>query len=176
MTRKPVPIEEAARTVDSNVLAQILGEQQPTVHVSEQTVAGLPAIGRGIEMVSNAVATMMAGANVYDSSGEIDTPPVLSRPNVLYGTHEFWQMVVQSLMYRGNFVGIKTDYEEGTARQIVPVPSDAVTLDISSGLPVYEIDSERYSFDDVIHVRANAPVGTLWGRGIVEQYRANLEG
>ena len=176
---KPVPQDDTyARQVDSAVLNQLLGNQPSTVYVSEQSVGGLPAIGRGIDMVSNAVATMLSGAQVYRQVDvPMEAPPVLKRPNVLYGAHEFWMMVIQSLMYRGNFVGIKADLDEmGYPRQIVPVHIDAVHMDMTSGLPQYQINDEKYGYDDVIHIRANAPVGTLWGMGVVEQYRTNLEG
>lgn len=177
-TRSPVKFEPTYQ-VDPAVLAAILGQTVNSVYVSEQNIGGLPAIGRGVDMVSNAVATMMSSAQVHKPNGEYltDIPRVVQRPNVLFGSYEFWKIVTTSLMMRGNFIGILADYDPmGYPRQVVPVHPDAVFLDTSTGVPLYQIHDEFYRYDEVVHVRSNAPIGGLWGQGIVERYRGTLEG
>ena len=148
------------------------------VSVTSKTVIGLPAIGAAVSKVANAVAAMMTAARV---SGRDGMPLVAARPSRLYGTYEWWQMVTTTLLMRGNFVGlIATRGPYGYAEQLVPIHPDAVTVDTSTGVPVYRVtvgDTDlTLSWDDVVHVRANTPVGSLWGQGVVERYRTALEG
>jgi HK97 family phage portal protein len=172
----PVPFTPTYQ-MESTLLASILGQTLNPVYVSETSVGGLPAIGRGIDLVSGAVATMLVGADVYTSEDVVTRPQIVHRPNVIFGSYEFYKMVTASLMMRGNFVGILADFDElGYARQVIPVHPDAVTMDTSTGLPFYEIHHISYAWDEVIHLRANAPIGGLWGQGIIERYRTNLEG
>lgn len=176
--RQPLNFEPTYQ-YDSAILASILGQTLNAVYVSESTVGGLPAIGRGIDMVANAVATMMTSAEVILPGGDPaeTVPSVLKRPNVIFSAAEYWRMVVGSLMMRGNFVGIKADYDSaGFPRQIVPVHPDAVTMDVTTGVPIYKVHDQLYSFDEIVHLRANTVTGGLWGQGVIERYRSTLEG
>lgn len=174
---KPVAFEPTYQA-DNTLLTSLLGQTINPVYVSSESVGGMPAIGRGVDMVSNAVAAMMSGADVQDHEGEhLPVPSVVGRPNMLYGTYDFWKMVTSSCMMRGNFIGILADYDDmGYARQIVPVHPDAVTMDTTTGIPIYQVHDTFYRYDEVVHIRSNAPTGGLWGLGIVERYRAWLEG
>lgn len=172
--RPPVAIP-ATSSVSSNGLAALLGlpTTTSTTTVSEGSVTGLPAIQAGIDMISHAVAAMLTDADVLDADGNhLETPPVVACPTGLMGTYEFWTQYVDCLMKRGNHVAILADFDiDGTAQQVVPAHPDAVSMDDSLGLPYYTIGAVTFRWDEVVHARHGAPVGSLWGAGIVERYR-----
>lgn len=187
----PLPTSQ----VTGSDLSNLLGYVPNSATYSDANVAGIPAIGAGIEKVANAVGTMLTNARIVTChggpSGTLpfgaigqpinDFTPIVHRPNMILTSYEFWVQMVKVLMMRGNWVGlIATRDAAGYPDQVVPVHPDAVTLDMSTGLPVYEVlvgqDSYQFTHDQVIHVRSSAPVGTLWGMGIVEKYRTALEG
>lgn len=175
---QPIPMNVDYQTIDPSVLATILGMQVTPVYVSDVSVGGLPAVGRGIDMIANAVATMLSSADLVTSSGELlPAPKIVTKPNLLFNAFEWWHQIVSSAMMRGNWVGVKADFgPDGYPRQIVPVSIDRVILDVSTGIPVYHIANMDFMWDEVVHIRANAPTGMLWGRGIIERYRSELTG
>lgn len=173
--RTPEPIP-SSHSLSAYGLAELLGTLTPEskVTASEGTVTGLPAVQAGVDMVAHAVAAMMTDADVYDAGGvAVDPlPAVVDRPAVLLGSYEFWTQCVDTLMKRGNYVAVRADTDrDGYPRQVVPVHPDSVSLDDSTGIPVYTIGGSEYQWDEVLHVRHGAPVGRLWGAGIVERYR-----
>lgn len=173
-TRPPEPIPPTS-TLSSAGVAALLGLEPASsnVAVSESSVTGLPAIQSGVDLVAHAVGAMMADADVFAPDGtQLDTPPIIHRPTTLLGSFEFWTQLVDTLMKRGNYVAILADYDAmGYPRQAVPVHPDAVSLDDSTGIPTYTIHGREYRWDEVLHIRHGAPVGSFWGCGIVERYR-----
>lgn len=172
--RPVVPIPNMGAS-PSGAWAEILGLSQPdTIHVDDTSVRGLPALDRARAMVTNAVATMMCAATVTDSNGmPLPVPTVVYRPHPLLGRFEFYSMVADLAIMHGNFVGIRIG-EDPELAQILPVPLGAVTVDASSGLPVYTIEGREYQWYEILHVRSNAPIGTWWGVGVVEKFRRSL--
>lgn len=174
--RPPVPLP-STHTTSGEGLAELLGLvglDARNTDPNETNITGLPAVQAGVDMVAHAVAAMMVSAQVFYPSGEQydDVPNVVTRPFSLMGSFEFWTQAVDCAMKRGNWVGILTDFDrDGYARQVVPVHPDAVSLDDSTGFPMYQIGATRYRWDEIVHVRHGAPVGSLWGQGIVERYR-----
>lgn len=176
--RTPVPMPTTVE-MNGELLAQILGLEAPSVHVSERSVRGLPAAGAGVQMVAHGVATMLTEGKVRLPGGDLDDyrPSIVERPYPLMFSFEFWYQLVECLMMRGNYVAIPADFDlDGWPRQVVPVHPDSVTMDITTGLPIYRIGAGVFQWDEVLHIRHKAPVGTLWGQGIVEQYRKALRG
>lgn len=173
--RSPAPLKEHFSTTNT-ALANLLGyTTSANVYYTDSSVAGLPALNAGVDKVANSVATMMTHAKTYDGGSVIPSPLVVSRPCPLYGSYEYYQMVVRTVMMKGNFVSlIATRDENGVAEQLVPIHPDAVDLEIEGGLPVYNVDDYSFTWDQVLHIRSHAQVGTLWGVGIVERYRKSL--
>ena len=173
--RTPAPIPQNYTTTNTH-LANLLGyTSSANVYLTPESVAGLPALNAGIDKVANSVATMMTSAKTFDNANVIASPLVVSRPCPLYGSYEWWQMVTRTVMMRGNFVAlIATRDENGTPEQLVPIHPDSVDLEVEAGLPVYNVFDYSFSYDQVLHIRSHAPVGSLWGLGIVERYRKNL--
>jgi hypothetical protein len=180
--RPPQPIPSSG-PIDYDAIRAIFGDGPLTgaaVSVSERNISGLPALERGVQMVSNAVATMMAAAEVLDDD---DMPIIGPRPNIvarpagLLGGYEFWKQAVETAMKRGNWIGLLADHDSlGYAQQVVPIHPDMVSLDTFTipGWPLYRIGRGVFTWQEVVHVRSSAPAGTLWGIGIVEKFRRHL--
>lgn len=169
--RVPAPIDSAGTV--SGAWTEILGLTTPdTVQVTDSTVRGLPALDRAKNLVAQSVALMLTAATVVNGEDMLPKPPVIARPHPLLSAYEFYESVVDSLVMHGNFVAIRLG--EGDEMQLVPVPLGLVSVDVSSGLPWYTIGDRRYSWREVVHFRAHAPVGTWWGRGVVERFRLSL--
>ena len=68
----------------------------PLPFVTNEQVLGLPAAGRAVRLIANAVASM-APPRYLAADGITDLgppPPVAARPNPTFGITEFWRMVV----------------------------------------------------------------------------------
>jgi HK97 family phage portal protein len=176
--RTPVPIP-ATHSNSLDGIAALLGITSETSNVtaSEKNVTGIAAVQAGIDMVAHGVATMLTEATVHDiNDNELDTPLIVSRPTALLGSYEFWTQAIDCAMKRGNYIAILADFDnDGYAQQVVPAHPDAVSLDDTTGLPYYTIGAATYRWDEVVHVRHGATVGSLWGCGIVERYRLALQ-
>lgn len=175
--RPPVPAPNYGPD-QQYALATLLGATQlPTPSVSETTVRGLPAAGFCVDLVANAVATMMVEAKVIRPDGtELvgdDRPQLVACPNTLIDEFDFWYQVASSLLISGNYPALPADFDPaGWPRQAVPIHPSAVSLDQSTGFPRYTIgDLGPFEWDDVIHVAMKRPIGSYWGMGAVEQYR-----
>ena len=181
--RPPVPQAVAAENVDPATWASILGIELPSqvrLPVTERNVLGLPAAWACVNRIANAVATMMAGADVYEGRTVIDPrPQVVDRPNWNYKRFEFWKEVCSTALVRGNYVGILTDPDDdGYPQQVVPVPVDHVHGDVTAeGRIEYQIAGDTFSPDQLVHVRIGVTLpGLVMGIGVVEAHRRGLGG
>lgn len=169
---------ESPRYTTYGTASPYLSQPMSTVYISERTVSGLAAVARGVSMIANAVSTMMCSADVINASGEqIEVPSIIKRPNAFFGAFETYKGMVNSLLYRGNYVAILAMPDlNGFPTQLIPVSIDMVSVDMSSGLPFYRIGQEVYRYDELLHIRSNAPTGGVWGLGVVEQHATELGG
>ena len=74
-------------------------------------------------------------------------------------------------------IAVLADFDAaGYPQQVVPIHPDMVQLDTHSvpGIPFYRIGTAVLSWHEVLHIRAHAPTGTMWGLGIVERFRRHL--
>lgn len=143
---------------------------------SSTTVLGLPAASRAVGMIANAVA-LMTPLNAWTPEGYLadSTPTICSRPNAVYGCYDFFDMVVKMVIMRGNFLGIKADFMGAYPQQIVPVPTgNWLAYYDGAGYLVYDVCGDKYSRDEVTHVRANALPNQPMGIGVVSQFRRSL--
>lgn len=176
--RPPVP-QASTTTTDALALASLLGIEIPRISlaVTQRTVLGLPAAWACVSRITNAVAQMMTGADVYRGRELVDRPPVVDRPNVNYGRFVFWKEVAATALMRGNYVALLVDPDEsGYPQQVVPLPIDHVNCFINEfGRIVYEVGGVEYNADQVLHVRIGVTVpGDPWCLGVVEAHRRGL--
>ena len=152
--------------------------QIPLPLASTTTVLGLPAANRAKSLISNAVA-QMAPMELWGPDGFVadDPPNILVRPNVVYTCFDFFQMAAELAIVRGNFMGIKADFDAGGyAQQIVPVaPGFWLAYIDGAGYTVYSVAGRPImSREEVVHIRANGSPQQPMGIGVVEQFRRGL--
>lgn len=145
---------------------------------TEAGVLGLPAAWRAIQLVANGVAVMMVSANVMDTDGrELDTPRLVARPNINYGSYEYWYEAVATVLMHGNYVAVV----EGD--QVIPVHPANVSCKVAdNGSTVYKIGNDNYYVNvagmppEVLHVRGLTMPGDRWGLGVIESLRKSMVG
>ena len=146
---------------------------------TESGLLSIASAWRAVNMIANANAIMLTGADVVSNTGkELTVPQLVKRPNALYGAYDFWYEATVTALMHGNYIAIKTDYDlEGYATQVVPVHPYHVECRIAAnGLPVYKIREDYYSHTDVIHVRGLTVPGQWWGIGVIEALRKTVVG
>jgi HK97 family phage portal protein len=170
--------------VSLHTLADILADDvaaftRPTP--SERNVMGLPAAWSALRKISNACGQMMSSARAFGPDGvtKLAPPPILETPCVTYDPFDFWREVFSHGLARGNWIGLKYDYDPytGYPRQVLPVPFDAVSAHWEDGYAIYRIGGNRYYADEVVHIRFGLTIpGEIMAVGVVEAHRLGLQG
>lgn len=185
-TREPEPVlqENRHRTWMSGGLALTKDGQlidAPGWGASEdELVLGIPAAWRAMNFVAGFISQMNLRA--YDDADPnvelLPAPQVVTRPWPLLGYSDYFFALVTSVVLRGNFVGIKADFDQssGMPRQIIPVHPDDIVLEMERGYPWYQVAGldRWFGWNEVIHVRGYLSPGSLWGVGVIEAHRKNL--
>jgi HK97 family phage portal protein len=166
-----------------DALYSLLGIAMPTtpLPVTDQSVRGLPAAWAALNKIANAVGQMMADADTYsgDEITKIESPQVVDQPDVTLDSFTYFKMVASTAICRGNWLGIKADYDPTTGypRQVIGVPSGSVNAWYEDGFPVYELGGERYEPSEIVHVRVGITLpGEILTVGVVEAHRRGLAG
>lgn len=148
--------------------------------VTSMTVSGLVGAWAATQRIANACASMLAEADAYDGNGnELEpTPTVLADPCAGYDAHSFWKEAVLTLLLHGNWIGLGSDFDPvtGYPRQVVPVHPESVSAHWDAdGWAIYEIGAEKFSPDEIVHVRHGLSVpGQIKAIGVVEAHRRGL--
>lgn len=181
--RPPVPHADAAASIDPHTWAAILGIELPgrvRLPATDRNVLGLPAAWAAVNRIANAVAQMLASADVMAGRAVVaPRPQIVDRPNINYGRFVFWKELVATALMRGNWVGILTDPDDnGWPQTVVPVPIDMVSAEVrADGRVVYEIAGESFVPDQLAHVRLGITMpGQPMAIGVIEAHRRGLAG
>jgi HK97 family phage portal protein len=159
------------------------GSMSPTVQQTygdaEAATLAIPAAWRATNLIAGFIAQMPLSA--YD-----DTPPkeidaskqLLNDPWPAISYYNWMFGCAASLVLRGNFYGVKADFDESTGnpRQIIPINNDDVTVNYEKGVLTYDIVGmpRSLSWLEVFHVRGFMLPGMLTGVGVIEAHRAGL--
>lgn len=169
--RRPQPLDTTPSLTANPVLYDLLGITRPTgIYVSAETAVGLAALDYGLNIVAHSVAQMLCAGKAFVGDTEVELPEIVAFPNVLQDPFEFYVQMARNLLLTGNDICV---IREG---QLIPVATHAVTLDLSTGFPVYRIGERVYHWQDVMHIRKDAPRGTYWGKGILSKFEPELRG
>ncbi|MEP7114607.1 MAG: phage portal protein [Ilumatobacteraceae bacterium] len=149
--------------------------------VTEHTVNGLTGVSAAVGKIANACSMMMVGAEVFAADGRttIDPPTVVVDPCTGYESFTYWREVFSSGLMRGNWIGIKCDYDpDGFPQQVLPVPRDSVNAYYDEdGYLVYEIAGATLMPDEIVHVKVGLTLpGEPFAIGVIEAHRRNLSG
>lgn len=111
-----------------------------------------------------------------DKVTQIDDKPIWTRPDASMCCFDFWHSAVVTALIRGNFFGIKTDYDAtGFPQQVIAIhPSYCQVYLGGNGFLVYVINGKQYDADEIVHVRGFTLPNTPRGLGVVENFRRQI--
>jgi HK97 family phage portal protein len=142
---------------------------------------GLPAAWRAMNLIAGFIAQMRMHLMLNpDTQYEAvaDSPQILRRPWPLLSYFDWMFAATVSIVLRGNFVGVKADYDvaSGRPRQIIPVHPDDVLCEVVDGMPWYHISpvARWFQHDEIFHVRNFLVPGSFWGVGSIEAHRTSM--
>jgi HK97 family phage portal protein len=159
------------------------GSVQPTVvntyGDAEAAALAIPAAWRATNLIAGFIAQMPLNALDGNPPEHIDTSKqLLNNPWPVISYFDWMFSAVTSVVLRGNFYAVKTDFDEATGnpRQLIPISSDDVTVNYEKGRLTYRIVGVDHdlSWMDVFHVRGFMMPGMLTGVGVIEAHRAGL--
>jgi phage portal protein BeeE len=151
----------------------------------EVDALGLPPFGRGLNLLSNAVAATEWFARRWDPQVGVyvripDQPAVLLDPDPMVTPWHYRWAAVEDLVLYGNHVALLGDPDFRTARPgwLVPLFADQVWIlaDPATLAWSWVVGGVEFGADEVLHVSAGNRSGELLGRGVLGQYAGWLGG
>ena len=160
---------------------------------AEQATLGIPAAWRAVNLIAGTIAQMPIsvqeargvrseyGSDIRGIGRPLDQQPQMTMNPWPLITYFNWMFsCVTSVVLRGNFYGVKFDYDPATGwpRQILPVHNDDVDIEMRDGYPWYYIHvlNRWFPYSEIFHVRGFMMPGMIQGIGVVEAHRAGLSG
>lgn len=154
---------------------------------TEAEALGLPAFGRGVDIIAGVVAGTHLRAFRWDEELGVhqrlaEQPAVLTDPYPLSDPWQWKYGVVNDLVLFGNAFGLPGDPDWRTARPgwLVPVPADEVwILTDDPGRPSswrWAVGGATFGAGELFHISAGARSGEVLGRGVLRQYADALGG
>lgn len=152
---------------------------------TEATVMGLPAYGRGVELIASTIAGVELRGYRYDSTLLIDTridpaPEVLRDPDPI-STPWNWKFAVaeDGINYGNHFARLGDPNAQGWPRWLVPIDATLVSLgvDKATGLLWWKIGkNEVVPYGELFHISFGNRSGKILGRSKIVQYADALGG
>ena len=136
-------------------------------YVDDKTALGIPAIYRGVSLISDAIGALDLCA--YRNKREVTpTPQILMRPVPTETRMETISAMAASLIIHGNYVAVLGEPGlNGYPESIYPVSPDRVEVVREKGRIVYKIDEVTYDRSQIFHIKNFVMPGDLVGRGIL---------
>jgi len=144
------------------------------VNVDMESTLSVPAIWRGVTMISDTVGIMPLDAYRNDQRLEA-TPRLLEQPNPLETRIDTIAAMVNALILHGNYVAILGEPGlSGYPESIYPVSPDRVTIIKTNGRVIFRIDAEEYDSSQIFHVKGFSMPGEVAGIGIIAAQRQGI--
>ena len=136
-------------------------------YVDQNTALGIPAIYRGITLISDAIGALPLCA--YRNKREVlPTPQILLRPVPNETRMETISAMAAALIIHGNYVAVLGDPgANGLPDSIYPVSPDRVQVSRDNGRIIYKIDERTYDQSEIMHIKNFTMPGDLVGKGIL---------
>lgn len=155
-----------------------------TRYASRDDALSLPAFGRGVELLSSAVAGVDLVAQRWDADAGIwsrlaDQPNILTDPDPDATAWHWRYAATKDLIEAGNHVALlgEPDWATGRPGYVVPLPVADVGLITDPSFPGdwrYAVGGLMLDRSDVLHVSAGNRSFEVLGQGIVAQYTQTL--
>jgi HK97 family phage portal protein len=136
-------------------------------YVDQNTALGIPAIYRGITLISDAIGALPLCA--YRNKREVlPTPQILLRPVPNETRMETISAMAAALIIHGNYVAVLGEPgANGLPDSIYPVSPDRVQVTRDNGRIIYKIDERTYDQSEIMHIKNFTLPGDLVGKGIL---------
>jgi HK97 family phage portal protein len=136
-------------------------------YVDQNTALGIPAIYRGITLISDAIGALPLCA--YRNKREVlPTPQILMRPVPTETRMETISAMAAALIIHGNYVAVLGEPgANGLPDSIYPVSPDRVQVSTDKGKIIYKIDERTYDQSEIMHIKNFTLPGDLVGKGIL---------
>jgi len=143
------------------------------VIVDQVTALSVPGVWRGVNLIANAIAGLPLQA--FKNDVQIDTPPLLSRPNPPETRIETLSAAIASCILHGNFIALLgAPNSSGYPDTIYPVAPERVNLKFESGRKIWQIDGETFDQSEVMHVKGFSLAGAHFGVGLLNAQRQGI--
>lgn len=154
----------------------------PGGHLGESSTLSLAAAWRCLTILMHGISSLDLFA--YDGRPNASNDRIAPNPDVLkqpwlYVQPSDWKaQAMASLVLHGNLYAFKTDLDPRTLhpRQLPLIHPDYVKVRLVDGVPEYRIedDDQKYSMDEILHIRGVTMPGDIAGVGVIEAHRRNL--
>lgn len=144
------------------------------VVVDTATALSVPAIWRGVTMISDDVGSLPIHA--YRGNSRVyPTPRIIERPNPLETPMETYSAMSAALLLHGNYIAIKGPIGiNGYPDFLVPVAPEKVTITVRDGVKSFRIDERVYNSDEIFHIKGFSLPGEVAGVGIIAAQRQGI--
>jgi HK97 family phage portal protein len=137
------------------------------VYVDQDTMLGVPAIWRGITLISDAIGAMPLHAYRGDTLVK-PTPNILLRPNPPCIRMETIAAMASALLIHGNYIAVLGEPgANGLPESFYPVEPNRVNVSRDNGRMIYMIDGRQYDQSQILHIKNFSMPGALVGVGIL---------
>jgi HK97 family phage portal protein len=137
------------------------------VYVDQDTMLGVPAIWRGITLISDAIGAMPLHAYRGDTL-VTPTPNILLRPNPPSIRMETIAAMASALLIHGNYIAVLGEPGvNGLPESFYPVEPNRVNVSRDNGRMIYMIDGRQYDQSQILHIKNFSMPGALVGVGIL---------
>lgn len=153
--------------------------------VTETTALGIPAFGRGVELIASKLAGIDLMSYRYNRETHVDDrldpqPAILADPDLL-GTPWGWKfaMVSELILYGNYFAELGDPDSTGWPSWLRPIDATRVALGVDQDTKqlAWLIDGRRVvAWGSLFHVSAGNRPGRILGRGMIRQYHDALQG
>ena len=135
------------------------------VYVDQDTMLGVPAIWRGITLISDAIGAMPLHAYRGDTL-VTPTPNILLRPNPPSIRMETIAAMASALLIHGNYIAVLGEPGvNGLPESFYPVEPNRVNVSRDNGRMIYMIDGRQYDQSQILHIKNFSMPGALVGVG-----------
>jgi HK97 family phage portal protein len=136
-------------------------------YVDQNTALGIPAIYRGITLISDAIGALPLCA-YRNKRKVIPTPQILIRPVPNETRMETISAMAAALIVHGNYIAVLGEPGvNGLPDSIYPVSPDRVQVAKENGRIIYKIDEKSYDQSEIMHIKNFTMPGDLVGKGIL---------
>jgi len=136
-------------------------------YVDQNTALGIPAIYRGITLISDAIGALPLCA-YRNKRKVVPTPQILMRPVPNETRMETISAMAAALIVHGNYIAVLGEPGvNGLPDSIYPVSPDRVQVAKENGRIIYKIDDKSYDQSEIMHIKNFTMPGDLVGKGIL---------